>query len=218
MLELTSYISVFIIGLSYGSTACMFSCMPFLTPLLFSSSNSTKEALGVILPFSFGRVFSYTILSIIAYLSSFWLKKVLDDMTVSNFLLGFATIFMGFYIFYKSYSKKNSCKSKIELLKRSGKVSFFTMGATMSLNPCAPVMALLGFSINAKALHIALFEGLFFGLGAVMFSILFYGFVFSKLVRGLLAQFLPYKVWVERASAVFLIILGIAVFNNQIKF
>ncbi len=82
MLELTSYISLFFIGLSYGATACMFSCMPFLTPLLFSGSNSTKEALGVILPFSFGRVFSYTILSIIAYLSSFWLKKVLDDTTV----------------------------------------------------------------------------------------------------------------------------------------
>lgn len=218
MLELTSYISVFSIGLSYGATACMFSCMPFLTPLLFSSSNSTKEALWVILPFSFGRVFSYTILSIIAYLSSFWLKKVLDDTTVSNFLLGFTTIFMGFYIFYKSYSKNDSCKSKKGFFKDSNRLGFFTMGATMSLNPCAPIMALLGFSINAAALHVAIFEGLFFGLGAVIFSILFYGFVFSKLVRGLLSQFLPYKVWIERVSAIFLIILGIAVFNQEIKF
>jgi len=212
MLELTTYTSVFIIGLSYGATACMFSCMPFLTPLLLSNSNSTKEALGVMLPFSFGRVFSYTILSVIAYLSSYWLKKVLDDTIISSFFLGLTTVFMGLYILYKSFDKNSSCSSNKKFLNRSGKLGFFTIGATMSLNPCAPILALLGVSINAASLHVAIFEGIFFGLGAVLFSILFYGFVFSKLIGGLLSQFLPYKVWIERFSAVFLVVLGITVF------
>ncbi len=217
MKELTSFLSIYIIGLSYGATACMLSCMPFLTPLLFSGSNSTKEAMGVILPFSFGRIFSYTLLSVLAFMSSYWLKRVLDDRVISSALLGSVTVLMGIYILYRSFGRKRSCDSVKSVSGGQNHLGLFTMGASMSLNPCTPVLALLGFSINAGTLPVAFFEGIFFGLGAVTFSILFYGFVFSKLVRGLVAQFQPYKIWIERGSALFLVVLGVAVFNNQLK-
>jgi sulfite exporter TauE/SafE len=221
MIEYSIFLSVFIIGLSYGTTACMFSCMPFLTPLLISNSNSTKEALGVILPFSFGRVFSYTMLAVIAYLSSFWVKKILDDTLISNTLLGLTTIIIGIYIFYKSFITVKSCNLRKEISAREGKrskIGFFAIGASMSLNPCAPILSLLAVAVNSKAVYEAVGVGLFFGVGAVLFSILFYGFIFSKFIRGVLNQFAGYKLWIERLMALFLVIFGLSILNKSFMF
>ena len=218
MLELTNYISIFLIGLSYGTTACMFSCMPFLTPLLFGNSNSTKEALGVIIPFSFGRVFSYTLLALVAYLSSFWVKTILNDTQVSNTILGVVTIGMGCFIFYKSFKNSHTCKTKKAFLKDKNRWGFFAIGATMAINPCAPILALVGVAINNKTVLSSIFSGLSFGLGAVLFSILFYGLIFSKIIRGVMSQFALYKLWIERVMALFLVVLGVEVIMGNITF
>ena len=218
MSEFSTLFSVFIIGLSYGTTACMFSCMPFLTPLLVSNSNSTREVLRVMIPFSLGRVFSYTILSVIAYLSSFWVKKVLDDTLISDTILGVATISMGLFILYGSF-KGNYSKSCKNINKETNtKLGAFTIGASMSLNPCAPILALLAVAMNVTALYMAVGVGISFGIGAVAFSLVFYGFIFSTLIKGILVQFGRYKIWVERVVALFLVILGITIINKNLIF
>lgn len=218
-MEVTGYLSIYLIGLSYGATACMFSCMPFLTPLLFSGSNSTKEAIGIIVPFSIGRIFSYTLLSILAFWGSYWLKRILDDTVISSGILGTVTFLAGLYILVQSNQGDRTACHTTNTFSRSGRGRWglFAMGASLSLNPCTPVLALLGFSINATVLYAALFDGIFFGLGAVTFSILFYGFLFSKLVRGLLAQFQPYRIWIERGSGLFLMALGLTVVTHHLK-
>jgi len=216
MLELSTLFSIFIVGLSYGSTACMFSCMPFLTPLLMSNANSTKEALGVIIPFSLGRVFSYTLLAVIAYLSSFWVKKILNDTDITSTILGLVTIGMGCFIFYGSFKKSSTCRVKKTTIKDKKRFGFFTMGAAMAINPCAPILTLVGVAINSTAVLSAFLHGIFFGLGAVLFSILFYGLIFSKLIRGLMMQFSSCKLWIDRAMALFLMILGAQVMLGNI--
>jgi len=218
MIESSTYLSTFFIGLSYGTTACMFSCMPLLTPLLFSNSNSTKEALGVIIPFSLGRVFSYTLLAIIAYLSSYWVKTILDDTQISNTLLGFVTIGMGCFIFYKSFQNSHTCKTKKTFIKDKNRWGFFAIGVTMAINPCAPILALVGVAINNKTVLSSVFTGFSFGLGAVLFSILFYGLIFSKIIRGVMSQFVHYKLAIERVMALFLVVLGLEVIIGNITF
>ncbi len=194
----------------------MFSCMPFLSPLLISNSNDTKQALGIILPFSLGRIFSYTLLAIIAYLSSFWVKQVLDDNSLFSIILGVSTISIGLFLFYKSFKTANSCGHTTPLVKKQklNKLSFFTIGATMSVNPCAPIMALLAVAVNSSTIYNAAALGLFFGAGAVIFSILFYGFIVSKMIKGLMVQFSSYKIWIERFAALLLIIVGVLVLNG----
>ncbi len=215
-MEFTAFTSIFIIGLSYGATACMFSCMPFLSPLLVSNSNSTKQALGIILPFSLGRIFSYTFLAIIAYLSSSWVKQILDDNTLFSIILGVSTISMGLYLLYKSYKPATSCANSTPLIKKPklNKIGFFTIGATMSVNPCAPILALLAVAVNSSSLYNAIGLGIFFGLGAVLFSIIFYGFIVSKLIRGLMSEFSSYKLLIERIAALLLMIVGVLVLNG----
>ncbi|MDD3443539.1 MAG: sulfite exporter TauE/SafE family protein [Sulfurimonas denitrificans] len=215
-MESTAFFSIFIIGLSYGATACMFSCMPFLSPLLVSNSNSTKEALGIILPFSLGRIFSYTFIAIIAYLSSAWIKEILNDNSLFGLILGISTMGMGAYLLYKSFKPSYLCGHTTSLIKKPklNKFGFFTIGATMSINPCAPIMALLAVAANSSNIYNTIGLGLFFGLGAVMFSILFYGFIVSKVIKGFMAQFSFYKLFIERAAALLLIIVGILVLNG----
>lgn len=215
-MEYSAFLSIFIIGLSYGATACMFSCMPFLTPLLISNSNNTKEALKIILPFSMGRIMSYTILAIVAYLSSVWVKQLLDDNALFRTILGMSTFGMGAFLLYKSFKPLSSCQSTTSLLKkpRFNTIGFFTIGATMSLTPCAPIMTLLAVAANSSNIYNTLGLGLCFGLGAVMFSILFYGFIVSKVVKGLMIQFSSYKLFIERAAALLLMIVGVLVLSG----
>ena len=215
-MEITAFFSIFIIGLSYGATACMFSCMPFLSPILISNSNNTKQALSVILPFSLGRIFSYTLIAVVAYMSSLWVKEMLDDNYIFSFILGFSTIGMGIYLLYKSFLKQSSCGHNTPLLKKPKltKFGFFTIGATMSVNPCAPIMALLAVAANSTSLQNSIALGVFFGLGAVMFSILFYGFIVSTFIKGLLRQFSSYKLLVERTAALLLVLVGILVLSG----
>ncbi len=194
----------------------MFSCMPFLSPLLIGNSNDTKQAMAIILPFSLGRIFSYTLIAIIAYLSSFWVKQILDNNSLFSVILGISTISMGIFLFYKSYKSPISCGHTTSLLKKPklNKIGFFTIGATMSVNPCAPIMALLGVAVNSNSIYNATALGIFFGVGAVIFSIIFYGFILSKVIKGLMVQFSSYKLLVERFAAFLLIIVGILVLNG----
>ena len=194
----------------------MFSCMPFLSPLLMSNSNNTKQAMGIILPFSMGRIFSYTLLAIAAFLSSFWVKQILNDNDLFSVILGISTISMGAFLFFKSFKTSSSCGHKTPLIKKPklNKLGFFTIGATMSVNPCAPIMALLAVAVNSTTFYNAAASGLFFGIGAVIFSILFYGFIVSKVIKGLMVQFSSYKVWVERFAALVLMIVGLLVLNG----
>ncbi|DAB28409.1 MAG: hypothetical protein A2513_04215 [Sulfurimonas sp. RIFOXYD12_FULL_33_39] len=218
-MENAAFLSIFIIGLSYGATACMFSCMPFLTPLLVNNSNGTKEALHVILPFSLGRIVSYTFLAVVAYLSSSWVKQILDDNSLFGLILGTSTVGMGLFLLYKSFKPTYSCGHATPIIKKPklNKFGFFTIGATMSINPCAPIMALLGVAANSSNIYNTIGLGLFFGLGAVMFSILFYGFIVSKFIKGMMIQFSSYKLHIERVAALLLIAVGLLVFNGILK-
>lgn len=217
-MEPTLYFSIFIIGLSYGATACMFSCMPFLSPILLSNSNNTKEALGVIVPFSLGRIFSYTLIAIAAYLSSVFVKKILDDNYIFSIILGTSTMLMGIYLLYKSFQSNSTCKHSTSIIKKPklNKLGFFTIGATMSINPCAPIMALLAVAASSSSIYNSIGLGVFFGIGAVMFSIIFYGFIVSKVIKGLMAEFSAHKHIVEKIAALILITVGVLVLNGSL--
>ena len=194
----------------------MFSCMPFLSPLLVGNSNNTKQALGIIIPFSLGRIFSYTLIAMVSYLSSSLVKQILDDNSLFSVILGISTISMGVYLLYKSLTSPISCGNTIPLLKKPklNKIGFFIIGATMSINPCAPIMALIGIAVNSSTIYSAASLGLFFGMGAVIFSIIFYGFIVSTMIKGLMAQFSSYKLHIERIAALLLVIVGVLVLNG----
>ncbi len=197
----------------------MFSCMPFLTPILIKSSNNIKESLSVMIPFSLGRIFTYTIIAIVAFTSSLFIKELLQNNALLSYILGTVTIIIGFTMLYNSYKNNKSCGIHKPIAKEQNlsKMGFFAMGATISINLCTPVISLITISSGTTSIYSAIAFGIAFGVGAVLFTLLFYGFFFSTLIRGLLEQFTQYKKHVEILASLFLILVGILIISGNLS-
>jgi len=214
-MESLAYTSLFLIGLSYGATACMLSCMPFLSPILLANSRSVSHAMAVVLPFSIGRVVSYMLMAMLASVSMMQVKSIIDNPAISQVVLGSATMLIAVVMFYRTYSNNSSsgCTSK-ETKSTTSTVGYFTMGLAISLNPCAPIMTLIAAAANSFSLSNAAFMGLSFGLGAIGATLLFYGFLISSVAREIVSQFGHHKKSIERLAAILLAIVAVSVFNG----
>jgi len=214
-MESLAYTSLFLIGLSYGATACMLSCMPFLSPILLANSRSIKHAMGVVLPFSIGRVISYILMAMLASVSMLQVKNIIDNPTISQTILGSATMIIAIVMFYRSYKESAShCSSTTPTTSKTTIASYFTMGLAISLNPCAPIMTLIATAANSSSINNAAFMGLSFGLGAISASLLFYGFLISSIAREIIEQFRHYKRVIERIAALLLAMVAVSVFKG----
>ncbi len=216
-MEGVAFLSLFLLGLSYGATACMLSCMPLLSPILLANSRSLSHAMGVVLPFSIGRVFSYIAMAMIAALSVTQVKGLIDNPEISQTVLGGATLAIAVMIFYRSFKQDGAgCSGSHPTFSKGGAAGYFAMGLAISLNPCAPVLSLIGAAANATSMPTAASMGLAFGLGAVAATLLFYGFFISGIARELLNQFRNHHRTIERIAALLLAITAVSVFNGWI--
>ncbi|WP_345980949.1 sulfite exporter TauE/SafE family protein [Sulfurimonas sp. HSL3-2] len=219
-METVTFFSLFIIGLSYGSTACMFSCMPFLSPLLVKNSNSIRESVSILIPFSLGRIFMYTVISVMALSGAGLVKTVLNDNAVFQSFLGLFTLSMGLFMFYRFFKKeKVSCSANRSISSNQIANGFglFGIGVLVSINPCAPILTLITLSANSTSMPSAIGMGLSFGLGAVLVPFLFYGFFLSTVIRGLLVEFKTYAKAIEMMASLLLVIVGILIISGQIR-
>jgi cytochrome c biogenesis protein CcdA len=212
-MEIITLFSLFILGISYGSTACMFSCMPFLTPLLVTNSGSIASANKVVIPFSLGRVTSYIFISMFASYSAIFKKTIITF----QILLGLFTISMSLYLFYKIFNKNSSCGSSNVKVKTKGSFAIFIMGLLISLNPCVPVLTLISFSTNTTTLSEGFLYGLFFGFGAVITPYVFYTLLVSNIVSGLIEAFKKYSKIIELSSIAFLFLVGCLILLGKVN-
>ncbi|NCO30248.1 MAG: hypothetical protein COT46_06485 [Sulfurimonas sp. CG08_land_8_20_14_0_20_36_33] len=198
----------------------MFSCMPFLAPLLVNQTNGVKQSLSLLVPFSLGRMLSYTLLSVAALAGAGFVKAVLKENTIFVWILGGFTLFMGVLMLYRVFNKeRRACSTNRPLANglKNTKFGLFAMGVLLSLTPCAPVLTLVALSANSSSFPHAVGMGISFGLGAVLVPFLFYGFFLSTLIRGLLAEFKSYAENIEIAAATLLMVVGVLVMSGQIK-
>jgi len=217
-MESVSLFSLFLIGLTSGATACMFSCMPFLTPLLMTHSKDVKHSTQIVLPFSLGRIFSYTLIAMAASLSSALVKSILDDNRVFQVILGTLTIGMGIFLLVRTLSNRSKrCHtSRCHSQNVQGSLGIFGIGVLVSLNPCAPILTLVALSANTTMWTTAVSYGIAFGLGAVLVPFLFYTMILGTIVQGILEQFRKYIKYIEIFAASLLIIIGMMVFAGKI--
>lgn len=214
-MESLAYTSLFLIGLSYGATACMLSCMPFLSPILLANSRSVSHAMAVVLPFSIGRVVSYMLMAMLASVSMLQIKSIIDNPAISQVILGSATMLIAIVMFYRTFTDNSEhCSGSKPAGSKTSIAGYFTMGLAISLNPCAPIMTLIAAAANSSSIANAAFMGLSFGLGAITATLLFYGFFISSVARELIAQFSHHKKNIERLAAVLLAAVAVSVFNG----
>jgi cytochrome c biogenesis protein CcdA len=207
---------VFVLGIVFGIGPCTLTCLPYLGPIFLSQSGGVKASWKIVVPFSLGRLISYSSLGLVAGYLGQTLRSSLKTPVI-GWILGAATICVGLYILWTTLNKhniKSSCGSHAGLNSHSrlSKVmpsSLFFMGMGMALTPCSPLSTVLLVSATSASALTGFSLGFSFGVGAVMVPALIFGLgmaYFGQRIREILAKS---RKKLELVSGSILIVMGV---------
>lgn len=214
-MEMVPLLSLFIVALSYGATACMLSCMPLLSPILLANSATRQKSLNVLLPVTVGRITGYTLLSVVAFIGSSLVQSLIKDKILMGYLLGTLTLILAFRL-WMSVRRAATCCTASAQPKSQGKITLFATGVLLSMSICAPVVTMMTLSAAAPSLGLALLYGLVFGLGATLLWFFFFSVVMTSILKESLLHLQSYRRTLEHLAPVVLAGVGIALFNGWI--
>ncbi|MCW8826140.1 MAG: sulfite exporter TauE/SafE family protein [Gammaproteobacteria bacterium] len=221
-----SFSAALIMGLAFGAGPCNITCLPFLGPVFLRENKGRGADWRTIIPFSLGRLTSYSLLGTVAgsfgYAATVWI----EDGPAAQ-ILGVATIAIGIMMMRRSGSGK-SCDAHahtgeqtvviqptVQISSQSNRkqqplfsLSLFGMGAGMALNPCVPLATVLGVSAAMATPEDGLMLGLAFGLGAVAIPTLLFGFAVSYFGAQIREQLSQWSGRLEQIAGGMLILLG----------
>ncbi len=218
-----------LMGLAFGAGPCNITCLPYLGPVfLGQEKNNMRTSWRTIIPFSMGRLTGYTILGTIA--GSFGLATTQwIEEGIAGQVLGIATIIVGLYLLFGTFSKKKSCASHHESDLIEAKpiifnktiqpkeekkstlyltLSLFSMGTGMALNPCIPLVTILTVAASMATPIDGAKLGIAFGLGAVVIPTLFFAFAIAYFSQQIKEHLRQWGKTLERLSGFMLIFLG----------
>ncbi|MDD3769879.1 MAG: sulfite exporter TauE/SafE family protein [Sulfuricurvum sp.] len=211
-MDIALLFSLFILALSYGATACMFTCMPLLSPILLANSTTRQQSLKVLLPISLGRISGYIVLALIAYTSAYALKAYISDKTLMGYLLGTITIILSIRLWF-SLRASVSCCHTTKSTPANAFALFFT-GVLLSMSICAPVVTMMTLSATSSSFLWAFTYGLTFGLGATLLWFFFYSVVMTAILKDVLKHLSEYRKVLQHTAPLVLAGVGIAIFNG----
>jgi len=212
-----SFSAALLMGLVFGAGPCAVTCLPYLGPVFLGQEAGWRRTLGVILPFSAGRLAGYSALGAVAgyagYAATNWFKE-----GPAGILLGIATVMVGILLMRRA-GRGKACSAKVkteQAVAPPGKgtsrklmpFSLFALGMGMALNPCVPLGTVLTVAAASADPLLGGQLGLAFGLGAVVVPAVFFALVvahFGVQVRSALAQ---WQARLEAGAGGLLIILG----------
>ena len=192
----------------------MFSCMPFLSPLLLANATTTRTALHSVSLFSLGRVFGYTTVAFAASFAGLGIKAALKEPGFAQGLLAAATVGVGLWMLYRTFRPRQCCSGASSRFERFGRTGYFAMGTFITLTPCAPLASLITLAAGSGTAAEALAYGLCFGIGAAGASWLLFGLFLSPVAKEATQRLSHYRPLIERLAAALLIALGISLFNG----
>jgi cytochrome c biogenesis protein CcdA len=207
---------VFVLGIVFGIGPCTLTCLPYLGPIFLSQSGGVKASWKIVVPFSLGRLISYSSLGLLAGYLGQTLRTSLKTPVI-GWILGVATICVGLYILWTTlnkHSSKGGCGAHGGMPHHSklSKVmpgSLFFMGMGMALTPCSPLSTVLLVSAASASALTGFSLGFSFGIGAVMVPALIFGLgmaYFGQRIREILANS---RKKLELASGGILIVMGL---------
>jgi sulfite exporter TauE/SafE len=203
--------TVFIIGLVFGIGPCTITCLPYLGPVFLSKEGGIKDSWKIILPFSMGRMSSYTALGALSGYAGASIEKMIHTPLIA-WLLGGATVAVGLLIFWRSYQNKSACGSHYTRPKLGDNPflpgGLFFMGVGMAATPCAPLATIMLTAAATANTFSGFLLGFSFGVGAVLVPALVFGIgmaYFGQRIREIMQV---WRLTLERTSACLLIILG----------
>lgn len=213
-METLTFLSLFLIALSYGATACMFTCMPLLSPILLANGTTRHQSLRILFPISLGRISGYISLSLIAYFGASVVKSLISDTELMGYLLGSITLILAGRLWFSQRVSPSCCTASTKTPQ--GKIPLFITGVLLSMSLCAPVITMMTLSAASPSLVLAVAYGAVFGLGATLLWFLFFSLVLTRILQESLIHLSRYRAFLQHTAPLLLAGVGIAIFTGWI--
>lgn len=221
-----SFSAALLMGLAFGAGPCNITCLPFLGPVFLRESGGEGADWRTIIPFSLGRLTSYSLLGAIAgsfgYAATVWIEN-----GPAAQILGIATIIIGVMMMRRKAGstschsrhghQASSVESEVAIqpgMQKKDKprplfsISLFGMGAGMALNPCVPLATVLTVSAAMATPASGLMLGLAFGLGAVAIPTLIFGIAVAHFGAQIRYHLSNWSGRLEQVAGGMLVLLG----------
>ncbi len=221
-----SFSAALLMGLAFGAGPCNITCLPFLGPVFLGEGNKGGANWRIIVPFSLGRLTSYSALGAIAgsfgYAATVWIEN-----GPAAQILGVATIIIGVMMLRRKAGAKSCQRShayeasavtsevviqpgtaKAEKSRPLFSLSLFGMGAGMALNPCVPLATVLTVSAAMASPAGGLMLGLAFGVGAVAIPTLIFGIAVAHFGAQIRYHLSNWSGRLEQVAGGMLVLLG----------
>ncbi|WP_306607853.1 sulfite exporter TauE/SafE family protein [Azonexus sp.] len=159
----TSLLTVFLLGVSLGLTACAVTCLPFIGTLAFGKAGGRRAGLIDMGLFLGGRLLAYSMLGGLAGLVGAGFVKWLVG-GLGNLIIGSVACLTALLLVVPGRKNRGTCGRPQKLANFPP----FLLGIALTLIPCAPLATLLATAAaGASAMQGALL-GMVFGLGALL--------------------------------------------------
>lgn len=159
----TSLLTVFLLGVSLGLTACAATCLPFIGTLAFGKAGGRQSGLIDTGLFLGGRLLAYSALGGLAGLIGAGFVKWLAG-GLGNLVIGSVACLTALLLVVPERKGRAACGRPQKL------VNFppFLLGVALTLIPCAPLATLLATAAAQPSAGQGAMLGLIFGLGALL--------------------------------------------------
>ncbi len=197
-----SAVSVLLLGLSLGMTACAVTCMPFIGTWAFGRAESQSGAWRDTLSFLGGRLIAYTTLGAISGgTGAFFVRQL--SAGIGNIAIGMVTVLAAAWLLWPS-----AADPKCGFRTRLHGLPPLLLGAALTLIPCAPLTTLLAAAAAGGSIERGAFLGLMFGTGALMTPMLVLIPVAAGLGRHIRLERHWIITWIRGGAAAVLFYLG----------
>ena len=158
-------LTALVLGLSFGASACMLSCIPTLGMALLSEHGGASSTMKLAARFNAGRWLGYSILGAISAAIGASITQGINAQH-AGWVFGTLLVFAGLMLWRRS--SRFSCGKHGKKEEGMFKGSMFGMGLGMSLTPCVPLAAVCASAAASGSVGAGFMLGASFGLGAVI--------------------------------------------------
>ncbi|MBF0367873.1 MAG: sulfite exporter TauE/SafE family protein [Magnetococcales bacterium] len=198
-----SLLSIWLLGISVGLTACAATCLPFLGTWSLGRGGGARGALLDTSFFLSGKVVAYGVLGALAGALGEWLSRSLES-TLGLWAVGLAGVAAGVWLLLP-VPEKSACGVSVKKVAAPP----FILGFAMSLIPCAPLASLLALAAMGSDPLLGMGYGVVFGLGASLTPLLVVMPMVGSLGKLLVTDRPWLSVWLRRGAGLVLLALGL---------
>jgi cytochrome c-type biogenesis protein len=207
------YVAALAGGFLYGLVFCTSTCLPYVASYVAGINAGFRKGVAVTLIFNSGRITAYALIGAAIGTLNLLVSDVFLStfQTYSSLAFSIVTIFIGISILVRG--KRPACNP---ITKSNGNqatqrfwgrfdVRAYTLGLSRGLVICAPLMAILAYSLAFSSPFDSFALAILFGLGTTLSPIILIGGA-----TGWLLNKAPlFRKWISRLGATTLIVLGV---------